>query len=303
MTRPPPPPYRPPGTRGVGLRDRPTVSVVVSSQGPPAALAACLASLADQARRHEAEIIVARADPDAKRLQAAHPTARFVAAEAGADRPALRELGLTAASGDIVALIDDDCIAAAGWLDRLVMAGAADDASSGPIPPRGGNGSTDWVTYLATHRASDPAPEVAIPPARLFEGSLLDDIVALAAPGTWEPLVHPERGPGPSAPPPVGRPEHYQPTSVRRFCRDRFAQGRACALRRLRDTGGERRYTGLAGACLLPFRTAWPLTKAVRQRGRHPLLFTLPLAIIILAAWGLGEASGYVQGAEAAPPR
>ena len=87
----------------------PTFSVVIASSGARSWLAACLPPLIVQCVRTGTELIVARADtPRAMSpLSTAYPSARFVWAPPRSTVAALRRAGLAAASGDVVALVDD----------------------------------------------------------------------------------------------------------------------------------------------------------------------------------------------------
>jgi glycosyltransferase involved in cell wall biosynthesis len=145
----------------VSLRDRPTVSVVIASRARPEALAACLTAIVDQARRHGAEVIVTRGSGDIETLQEAYPDIRFIAADPEADAPALRALGLAAASGDIIALVDDDRPVPPDWLDPLAgsdggPSGHHADADASPL-------AAGWAEYVSRHAPASPGehPEPA----------------------------------------------------------------------------------------------------------------------------------------------
>jgi glycosyltransferase involved in cell wall biosynthesis len=101
------------------------VSVIVPTRNRPAALGACLASLSAQDLPGRAfEIIVVNdggVAVDAAVAQASRstdaPVRLLVQPHAG--QGAARNAGLAAASGAVVAFIDDDCAADPGWLASL----------------------------------------------------------------------------------------------------------------------------------------------------------------------------------------
>ena len=108
---------------------QPVVSVIVTCDydiGTPAswnALGAALEGLARQDFQETAEfILVESADlapeipPDLKRIL---PSLRVIAAPA-ASAAELKNAGIRAASAELVALIDGDCVADPGWLSRFV---------------------------------------------------------------------------------------------------------------------------------------------------------------------------------------
>jgi GT2 family glycosyltransferase len=136
--------HLPPGARGIRLRDKPAVSVVVASCHEPDMLAACLTSLEDQCARHHAEIIVARAVHGAEvaHLAERFPGVRWVAGDPQADVGQLRSLGLARAHGDIVALTEDHRAVGPNWLEELL---------EGPRRRGARDGGVDWAAYFAEH--------------------------------------------------------------------------------------------------------------------------------------------------------
>ena len=114
----------PPGAQSVRFGSSPTLSVVVASGRARPVLDRCLAAVLPQCRAREAELIVARAGPpDAvAELGNTYPSVLFVAAPAGTPAPALRALGAANALGDIVALVEDDRVPPADWLEQIATA-------------------------------------------------------------------------------------------------------------------------------------------------------------------------------------
>jgi Glycosyl transferase family 2 len=102
----------------------PTFSVVIASSGARSWLSVCLPRLIEPSVRAGTEVIVARADtPGAMSpLSRAYPLARFVWAPPRATTSELRRAGLAAASGDVVALVDDSddrVVPDERWLEGL----------------------------------------------------------------------------------------------------------------------------------------------------------------------------------------
>jgi GT2 family glycosyltransferase len=101
-----------------------SVSVVVTTYRRPASLVACLEGLRAQARRpDDVVVVVHESDPDSARRveQCAHawPALRSVSVKLRGGVAAYNR-GLAAATGSIVAFVDDDAVPAADWLTRLV---------------------------------------------------------------------------------------------------------------------------------------------------------------------------------------
>ncbi len=118
----------------------PTASIIFPTRDRHDYLAVALASVAPQAARHGAEVIVVEDDPprQATRALAEAHGARYVAHGRPLGINHARNTGLDAAA-DLLCLLDDDVEAWPGWLDALLR-GAAEapdhGALGGPIRPR-----------------------------------------------------------------------------------------------------------------------------------------------------------------------
>jgi mycofactocin glycosyltransferase len=115
--------------------DRPAVTVVIPVRDRHAELARCLAGLR-AGGSHPFVIVVddASADPGAIAAIAATHGARVIRRPVNGGPGAARNTGLAAASTELVAFLDSDCVPAAGWLDRLLPHFA--DPAVGAVAPR-----------------------------------------------------------------------------------------------------------------------------------------------------------------------
>jgi GT2 family glycosyltransferase len=124
-------------------RERADISVAVATCGRPDALARCLAALAAGTRPPH-EVIVVDQDPSdraraAVRAAGAELNARYVA-QPRLGLSASRNLALSEAAATVVAVTDDDCAPAAGWVAAIAAAFARTPvpaAVSGPIATLG----------------------------------------------------------------------------------------------------------------------------------------------------------------------
>lgn len=96
------------------------VSVVVPcARGHAKVLAECLASLVEQVREHSAELIVVNSHV----VKAVSSVADGFGAKTipgGNGAGASRNIGVSVASGEILAFVDADCVAEPDWLDALL---------------------------------------------------------------------------------------------------------------------------------------------------------------------------------------
>ena len=101
-----------------------TVSVVVVTMNRPGHVQTCLDRLAAQVPRPD-QVIVIDASPDdrTRDVVARHPGVLYRRNELGyGHMTASRNIGLAAATGDVVSFIDDDAFAHPGWLAGLLDA-------------------------------------------------------------------------------------------------------------------------------------------------------------------------------------
>lgn len=124
----------------------PRVSVIVPHYNMPEALMRCLASLKAQAGADAAEIIVVDngSTVSLADVQAAHGDVRFLS-ETRAGPGLARNTGVAAARAPVLAFIDADCRAEAGWLDAAVSAIEA-------AGPRGVVGGDVRIDFVDAHR-------------------------------------------------------------------------------------------------------------------------------------------------------
>lgn len=134
----------------------PPTSVIVVSRDRPANLRLCLLALAQQ--DHPRSEIVVVADDSGLDAIADLPHRRHIQAIRfnDANISCARNLGLAAAAGDLVAIVDDDAIALPDWLRRLSapLAETAAVAATGFV--RGPDGlSRFWGACWVDHRGRD----------------------------------------------------------------------------------------------------------------------------------------------------
>ncbi|MDP6540778.1 MAG: glycosyltransferase, partial [Planctomycetota bacterium] len=267
----------------------------------------CLAGLAPEAEARGAAVVVARSGDEAERLALAqaHPGVRFVGAPAGTSLPELRGLALEACAGDRVALTEDHCVPAPGWLAGL-EAGHAEGALvvGGAMGNRHTGRALDCGAYFAEYGFFAPGAaraggSVAPTGANVsYRQPLAGEIAGWFRAGLWENVANQrlrERG----------TEVRFQPEALvlqnhryrlGAFCRDRFEHGRAFARRRLVDEGGGRRWPYLAFTPVLPLLLLWRVAAAARLGQEAAFRRALPFTALFLSAWAVGEAAGYARG-------
>ena len=299
--------WAPPGTRGVRLATTPSASVVVASFREPALLEACLASLRPQCAAKDAQLIIARAceAPELEAFQRRYPATEFILCEPGTSIPRLRAAGMAAATGDIVALTEDHCVAAPDWLDRLLDAQARSntDVVGGSMDNARRDRSVDWAAYFSEYgffaEQGGAGEQPLLTGANVaYRRDLVDEVTAQAGAGEWENVVHArllERGRAFAF---VRDAAIYQNQryTFGAFCRDRYEHGRDYARRRLATQGNGRRWVYFFGSAVLPAILILRISRVIGAGQRLAFLRALPLTFGFLTAWSVGEAVGYLRG-------
>ena len=97
------------------------ISVIIPSYNSEHTIEKCLDSLRNQSYRGEHEIILidSSADTTPQIVSSKYPEIQLIHLEKKTDPGTARNIGIKEAKGDILALIDSDCIAAHDWLDNI----------------------------------------------------------------------------------------------------------------------------------------------------------------------------------------
>ena len=105
---------------------RPSVSIVSVAQDDSAANLKALAERAVRCARLGAELIVVCASRQSTRstVSAISGSARLIYGPADATEPQLRAIGLAAATGDVIMLVDDPSTADDAWIEHVSITGA-----------------------------------------------------------------------------------------------------------------------------------------------------------------------------------
>ena len=294
--------------RGPRRGSAPAVSVVVASNRDKALLSACLGSLLGQCHRLSAELLVARAGSPSEvaSLAKSYPSVRFVASPPDASIPQLRAIGMAKASGDVVALTEDHCIADANWVETLVNSAHGDaDVVGGGMDNARRSRAVDWAAYFAEYGFFAPnRPEVHNATPLLtganvaYKRHVIADVIGWAQEGEWENVAHTRL---------VARGSmlrfartaaifQNQTYSLTAFCVDRYQHGRDYARKRLAEDPNAPRWLLLAATPLLPPLLTWRVARAAARTRLGAFLRALPATFVFLTAWSVGEGVGYLRG-------
>lgn len=243
-----------------------------------------------------------------------YPSAVVLPVDPNTSIPAMRRLGFLAATGRIVAVIEDHVIVPPTWARDMVQAVARHGgAVGGPVE----NGATerilDRVAFMTEYgqmaRNASEGRVRALPGNNVgYPRDVIRRFRDVIAKDRWEDALH---GSLHAAGVPLmyraelGVEHQMRYRSVAEYASQRFLYSRTFADLRLTDSGKARRLGYGAAALLLPglvlIRT---LRNLLGTRGsRRDAILGLPYLLVFSLAWGLGEAAGAVLGAGNAPGR
>lgn len=285
----------------------PAISVVIASIVGAPFIDECLESLEMPAKNLSAQVIVVACGSGeyAARIADKFPWVEVIHRAERETVPDLRRHGAEKASGEIVAIIEEHCVAAADWLEQVLKAHARGDFGvvGGPVAPDGYSRLRDWVVYFCEYNSYLPpwqeggAHELGSANIAYARAVLLKYKDQLGA-GYWEASLHPRLWADGvrfhAAAAMVVR--HRGPFNYRYYLQQRYWFSRAFAgARRLT---APRRAAYLLASPLLPFLLLARMALRVRNKHCHmdKFILSLPLLAPVLIVYVAGEFIGYLAG-------
>lgn len=292
------------------MQDMPQVSVIIAAYNARETIEKCLASLQRQATEAKFEIIVVDSSTDgtADLVESAFPevtVCRFAARKFCGDA---RNVGIALARGEIVAFIDADCTAEPGWVDAILAAhGSPDPAIGGAIANGNPENYVGWAAYFCEfsqwmpgvkgQRMTDIACASMSYKKRVFEefGGFIKGTYCSDTEFHWrlgwkgqslrfEPSIEVA---------------HHNIGSLQRFLRHEFQHGRFFAQVRTRSQGFSRarRWSYLLLSPFIPIKIFVVIAARVLAGGRYRAAFlkSIPLLVLGILSWTLGECRGYAE--------
>lgn len=134
---------------------QPRLSVIVVCLNKIEVLQRCLAALAGQRSGVSMEILAVgrwNDGQDVAALRAHYPDIHWLAAPGAHTVPLMRTWGIRHSRGEIIALLEDDCVVAEGWCAEVIAAHQSDlVAIGGPVEPGNYQEYRDWGVYFCEY--------------------------------------------------------------------------------------------------------------------------------------------------------
>jgi hypothetical protein len=298
------------------------LSVVVTVVDGGAALRRCLTALTSQADAPAMELLVPYDSTITlvAQLAAEFPAVRFVDAGPPAGQPPFssargqhalidrrRAVGLAAATGDLVGVVEDRGVPRPDWaaaavrlhraLPNLVIGGAVENGRDHWL-----NWAVYWCDFGRYQLPFDRGPRHYLTDVNVvYKRQALEQTRDIWREKYHEPLVHwalESAGETLLLTPELVVDQLRDGLTVTGLLKERLAWGRLFGSLRVRESSRVRRIALTAISPLLPALLFWRLIREQVRKGAPSgrLLRVGPATLALLTAWAAGEALGYATG-------
>lgn len=285
----------------------PTISVVIASGAGGDFLFRCLDSLRDQAQGAQVIVVDRCGGETPARIEKDYPFVTLVRAELDhrPSVPELRLLGARRARGDIVAVLEEHCVAPPHWIETIRSSFREGDAAlGGPILDHDYERARDWVVYFSEyHNYLPPWPDghrsllnganIAYDRRKLLKHE------AVLGQGYWEVVLHPRLNQD-GAFRSVSRMgvHHTGPFDYGYYLEQRYLLSRVWGGTQRDKVTTAHRLLYLGAAPLFPFLLLGRIARRVLQKGHRvgKFLLALPLLVPVVFGYVWGEWLGYLLG-------
>lgn len=288
----------------------PELSVIVAAPRSRNDVERFLEALTPQVRGGKIEIVVAGCyrDDNEHSLPAKYPAVLFIQFPETTTLPVLFGAGISRSKGQVLALTDATCKVDKHWVEAILDAHKTLMGSviGGAVEMNGTSRLVDWAAYFCEYGQfmlpvkAGAAPEV--PGNNLsFKRSALSKGKEFTKDGFWKTYwcrKLQEEGLQLELRPSVV--VYYTKSfELLPFLVRRFHHGRCFAGMRVVRASGFKRAAYAAGAFLLPFIFLTRTISRVIPKKRHlkEFIFSLPIIMLAIASWSVGELCGYLIGA------
>jgi hypothetical protein len=292
--------------------DRPMISVIlgrVSTEDDDRVLETIAAFGGNNRVSYEIVIADRIRDAVSERIRREFPAVRLVDCAPHTALPEMRTLALDASVGDLVAVTEDHCVPAPGWLDiasnAFAVAGPTVVAIGGAVENGVADTGLDWATFLCEY--SFFSPPVAEGQTDVLPGmnivyrrsALLSVPREKLIEGFWETTVHPlllRQGHSFLSLNAL-KMYHCKKFSASLFLRQRFVYSRYFAGIRFKSSGWPMRLAAAAATAVLPPILFVRMVSAARaKRLTREFVRAVPSLIPMILVWSAGEAYGALAG-------
>lgn len=284
------------------------LSVIAASARSAQEVDVFLNRILPQTKVTGAEVIILDSTEDRHldQIRTRHPGATILSFPRGSTLPRLWGVGVARAQGGIIAVTETSCIPHENWVMSILSAhGGPHPVIGGAVEMDGGRSLVDWAAYFCEYgQFMGPAAEgvVSEVPGNnvSFKREMLKRGREFIENGFWKTYWCRQlqaEGVQLYAVPAIivhyGKSYRLCPFLVRRF-----HHGRCFAGMRIAGMSPARRAGYVVGSPLLPIVFLARIIGAILPKRRHLGRFAvcLPMVIVAVLSWSLGELCGYLAG-------
>ncbi|MEP6902065.1 MAG: glycosyltransferase [Actinomycetota bacterium] len=287
--------------------ERIKLSIVIAAWNGNTSLRECLESLKNQTDAAATEIIVVSNFPVNFSESEVLLPAKFTNLSETATVPELRCKGIALARGEIVALVEDQCLFDAHWCEEIKKAHeSSNTVVGGSVENASVERALDWAVYFYDY-GKYMLPNRAGATAALsgmnvsYKRAVLEEIRDVYKDGFFETFVNEElikRGHQLYLEP-AAIVYHHKNYSLKRAAEHCYHLARSYAAQRVAGGAFSKRAFLIAVSIVLPVLLPVRIVSATVKKGRHlkELTGAMPALILLMTIWSYGEFCGYLLGA------
>ncbi len=286
----------------------PKISVIIPSVSGLPVIAECLSALDNQKCDFAFEVIVVdrTGDKTAWYICEHFPRVKLIKLSAPCGIPEMRAVGLAQALGEYLAITEDHCIVPENWLAEIIKAHKSGyQVVGGAVENGSPERLIDWAVFLCEYSAF--MPPIAAGETEFITGnntsyrrSLIEQADESLRKDYWEYFLQGElKALGIkflSVPSLIV--SHKKEFGFFYFLSQRFHYSRSFAAMRKRKSSVAAQIIYLLYTSVLPFHLIWRIARNVqrKRRNRKEFFLSLPLLVIFMGSYALGELAGQLFG-------
>lgn len=290
--------------------DNPKLSVIIASDNSSHTIEDCLSALKNQAKGNEVETIVVDCSTDGttRIIKTRFPEIKLITFPERISLPLLLGTGISHSTGEIIAVTDAACVVDSNWISEILKAHETPNPVIGgavEIEVERNKGMVEWAAYFCEygqfmHPLKEgvvkelPGNNVSFKRWTLSKGQ--EFVQNEFWKSYWCRRLEEEGIKLFSIPSIV---VHYNKSfSLVPFLIARFHYGRCFAGMRIANSSFLTRMYYIAGSPALPVLLFIRTTKSILSKKRYlrEFILSLPVSILRIASWSLGELWGYLTG-------